>query len=68
MTHVRPDDRATRWGWLVMAGLALVVFGFALGVAWFLWARAAIWTRVLEEDRAAGERPGSSWTSERAGA
>lgn len=32
------------------------------------WARAAIWTRVLEEDRAAGERPGSSWTSERAGA
>ena len=29
------------------------------------WARIAIWTRVLEDDRASGQRPGASWTSER---
>ena len=29
------------------------------------WARIAIWTRVLEDDRAAGQKPGASWTSER---
>ncbi len=29
------------------------------------WARIAIWTRVLEDDRAAGQRPGTAWTSER---
>ncbi len=29
------------------------------------WARIAIWTRVLEDDRASGQKPGASWTSER---
>lgn len=29
------------------------------------WAQVAIWTRVLEDDREAGRKPGASWTSER---
>lgn len=31
----------------------------------YQWARIAIWTRVLEDDRASGQGPGASWTSER---